>query len=168
ASGIEFPAQNWADYSDRSRGVALLNIGLPGNLVTDGPLASNPGTAGEGVTLLLSLLRSHNLGAYGFGGGYEPGMSSESGFELGRTHTFRYAVSHMPVTGSKRPSIATGKRSILHFSSTKPSSTLGRCLPAGACSRSRLRMWSLPLFGPGLAKRPSSECMRPAGGTHRA
>lgn len=58
-SGIEFPAQHWVDYSDGQRGVALLNLGLPGNLVTDS-------------TLMLSLLRSHNLGAYGFGGGYEP------------------------------------------------------------------------------------------------
>ncbi len=77
--GIEFPAQQWIDYGDGQRGVALLNAGLPGNLVSEN-------------TLMLSLLRSHNLGAYGFGGGYEPGMSSESGFELGRTNTFRYAL----------------------------------------------------------------------------
>ena len=78
-AGIEFPAQHWVDYSDGRRGVALLNFGLPGNLVTDG-------------TLMLSLLRSHNLGAYGFGGGYEPGMSSETGFELGQRRTFHYAL----------------------------------------------------------------------------
>jgi len=77
--GIEFPAQQWVDYSDGQRGVALLNAGLPGNLVSEN-------------TLMLSLLRSHNLGAYGFGGGYEPGMSSESGFELGQTRTFHYAL----------------------------------------------------------------------------
>ena len=62
----------WVDYSERQRGVALLNFGPPGHLLTDG-------------TLMLSLLRSHNLGAYGFGGGSEPGMSSETGFELGQT-----------------------------------------------------------------------------------
>jgi alpha-mannosidase len=78
-SGIEFPAQNWVDYHDGQRGVALLNFGLPGNVESEG-------------TLMLSLLRSHNLGQYGFGGGYEPGMSSESGFELGKTRTFDYAV----------------------------------------------------------------------------
>ncbi len=78
-AGIEFPAQHWVDYSDGQRGVALLNFGLPGNLVTDG-------------TLMLSLLRSHNLGAYGFGGGYEPGMSSETGFQLGQPRTFHYAI----------------------------------------------------------------------------
>ena len=77
--GIEFPAQHWVDYSDASRGVALINFGLPGNLMTEN-------------TLMLSLLRSHNLGAYGFGGGYEPGMSSESGFELGQLRTFHYAL----------------------------------------------------------------------------
>jgi len=84
---IEFPAQHWVDYSDGQRGVALLNFGLPGNLVTDG-------------TLMLSLLRSHNLGAYGFGGGYEPGMSSESGFGLGQPRTFHYAI--VPHTGDWR------------------------------------------------------------------
>ncbi len=78
-SGIEFPAQNWADLSDGRHGLALLNIGLPGNVTTDG-------------TMMISLLRSHNLGAYGFGGGYEPGMSSESGFQIGRERTLRYAI----------------------------------------------------------------------------
>jgi len=76
---IEFPAQNWVDHGDGSRGLALLNIGLPGNVVADG-------------TMMVSLLRSHTLGAYGFGGGYEPGMSSESGFQLGQERTMRYAV----------------------------------------------------------------------------
>ena len=78
-AGIEFPAQQWVDYSDGQRGVALLNFGLPGNLVTDG-------------TLMLSLMRAHNLGGYGYGGGYEPGMSSETGFELGARRTFHYAL----------------------------------------------------------------------------
>ncbi len=77
--GVEFPAQTWADYGDGKRGVALLNVGLPGNLATDG-------------TLMVSLLRAHTLGAYGFGGGYEPGMSSESGMQLGKERTMRYAV----------------------------------------------------------------------------
>ncbi len=78
--GVEFPAQHWVDYTDGTRGVALLNIGLPGNLATEG-------------TLVLSLMRSHNLGAYGFGGGYEPGMSSETGFELGKRLKFDYALA---------------------------------------------------------------------------
>ena len=78
-SAIEFPAQNWADLGDGRHGLALLNIGLPGNLTTDG-------------TMMISLLRSHNLGAYGFGGGYEPGMSSESGFQVGQERTLRYAL----------------------------------------------------------------------------
>ena len=77
--GVEFPAQNWADYGDGTRGLALLNIGAPGNVQTGG-------------TMMLSLLRSHNLGAYGFGGGYEPGMSSESAFQLGKERTVRYAL----------------------------------------------------------------------------
>src|SRR5947209_17930340 len=43
-------------------------------------------------TMMLSLMRAHNLGAYGFGGGYEPGMSSETGFELGQRRSFEYAL----------------------------------------------------------------------------
>lgn len=77
--GVEFAAQHWVDYSDENHGVTLLNRGLPGNVLSDG-------------TLMLSLLRSHNLGAYGFGGGYEPGMSSETGFELEQRRVFEYAV----------------------------------------------------------------------------
>jgi alpha-mannosidase len=85
--GVEFPAQNWVDYSDGQHGLALLNVGLSGNLVSDG-------------TMMLSLMRSHNLGAYGYGGGYEPGMSSETGFELGHPLTFHYAL--MPHDGEWR------------------------------------------------------------------
>jgi len=77
--GIEFPAQDWVDYSDAQGGLALLNRGLPGNLTTDS-------------TMMVSLLRSHTLGAYGFGGGYEPGMSSESGRQLGKARTVQYAL----------------------------------------------------------------------------
>ena len=78
-TGIEFPAQNWVDYGDGDRGVALLNRGLPGNAVAGG-------------TLLLSLLRSARIGGYGYSGGYEPGMSSDSGLELGREFVFEYAL----------------------------------------------------------------------------
>lgn len=76
--GIEFPAQTWADLAGEGRGVALLNRGLPGNNVADG-------------TLMLSLLRSTQIVAYGIGGGYE-GQASGSGFELGRELTFDYAL----------------------------------------------------------------------------
>jgi alpha-mannosidase len=86
-AGIEYPAQNWVDYGDGRHGLALLNAGLPGNLV-------------HGGTMMLSLMRSHNLGGYGYGGGYEPGMSSETGFELGQTRTFQYALA--PHTGDWR------------------------------------------------------------------
>jgi alpha-mannosidase len=84
---IEFPAQNWVDHSDGRHGLALLNIGLPGNLTTDG-------------TMMISLLRAHTLGAYGFGGGYEPGMSSETGMQLGQERTMRYAL--VPHSGNWR------------------------------------------------------------------
>ncbi|MDO9591849.1 MAG: glycosyl hydrolase-related protein, partial [Erysipelotrichaceae bacterium] len=77
--GIEFPAQNWIDWGDGKKGVALLNRGLPGNNVANG-------------VMMLSLMRSTRIVAYGFGGGYEPGMSSDSGLELGKELTFDYAL----------------------------------------------------------------------------
>jgi alpha-mannosidase len=76
---IEFPAQNWMDFGDEKRGLALLNRGLPGNNVSEG-------------TMMLSLARSTRIVAYGFGGGYEPGMGSDSGFEMGKELTFDYAL----------------------------------------------------------------------------
>jgi alpha-mannosidase len=84
---IEFPAQNWADVSDGKHGLALLNIGVPGNTTTGG-------------AMMLSLLRAHNLGAYGFGGGYEPGMSSETGFQIGQERVLRYSL--LPHAGDPR------------------------------------------------------------------
>jgi alpha-mannosidase len=75
----EYPAQNWIDYSDGSKGVALLNRGLPGNNVADN-------------TLLLSLMRSTKLLSYPFFGGFEPGVSSDSGLELGKEIGFHYAL----------------------------------------------------------------------------
>ena len=77
--GIEFPAQNWIDWDDGKKGVALLNRGLPGNNVADG-------------VMMLSLMRSTRIKAYGFQGGYEPGMGSDSGLEMGKELTFNYAL----------------------------------------------------------------------------
>ncbi|NLH98843.1 MAG: hypothetical protein GX446_05045 [Chthonomonadales bacterium] len=85
--GIEYPAQNWMDWSGPDGGLAILNRGLPGANVTDD-------------MLMLSLLRSTCIVAYGFGGGYEPGMSSDTGFELGQTRTFDYAL--LPHAGDWR------------------------------------------------------------------
>lgn len=73
---VEFPAQDWIDLGDAKRGVALLNVGMPGNLV-----------ASDG-TLLLSLLRSESLRGYTEGGG-----SSDRGYELDVPRTFRYALA---------------------------------------------------------------------------
>ncbi|HXE53339.1 MAG TPA: glycoside hydrolase family 38 C-terminal domain-containing protein, partial [Tepidisphaeraceae bacterium] len=66
---IEFPAQDWVNYGNSDRGVALLNDGLPGNVVTDG-------------TIMVSLLRSHTLGAYS-----TDLPSSNTGFELNVART---------------------------------------------------------------------------------
>ncbi|NUQ70083.1 MAG: hypothetical protein HUU17_04610 [Chthonomonadales bacterium] len=78
--GIEYPAQNWIDYSGDGVGLGLLNVGLPGANVADG-------------ALLLSLMRSTNIVAYGFGGGYEPGMGSDTGFEEGVERAFVYGLA---------------------------------------------------------------------------
>ncbi len=76
--GIELPAQNWIDYGNGRRGLALLNRGLPGNNVADG-------------TMMLSLLRSTRIVSYGGdSGGYVPG--SDSSFELNKELTFDYAL----------------------------------------------------------------------------
>ncbi|MGI9074036.1 MAG: alpha-mannosidase [Bryobacteraceae bacterium] len=83
----EFPAQNWIDYSDDQHGLAILNRGLPGSNVADG-------------TLMISLLRSARLISYGFSGGYEPGVSSDTGLELGKRITLKYAV--LPHSGDWR------------------------------------------------------------------
>gem|GEM_PF-327034 len=81
----EFPAQNWIDWGDGTKGVAVLNSGLPGNNVAGG-------------TLMLSLMRSSMISAYPFLGGYEPGVSSDLGLELGVERTFHYAF--LPHLGS--------------------------------------------------------------------
>jgi alpha-mannosidase len=86
-NGIEFPAQNWADYSDGEKGLALLNRGLPGNLTSDS-------------TIMLSLMRSARIASYGYGGGYERGMSSDTGLMVDREIEFDYAV--VPHTGDWR------------------------------------------------------------------
>lgn len=76
---IEFPAQDWVEYGDGEHGLALLNRGLPGHSVVEN-------------TILLSLFRSADIGGYGFGGGYEPGMGSATGLEIGSKLTFEYAL----------------------------------------------------------------------------
>jgi len=77
--GIEFPAQNWIDHSGPDRGVALLNKGLPGNNVADS-------------VMMLSLMRSTRITSYAFAGGYEEGMSSDTGLELEKELEFEYAL----------------------------------------------------------------------------
>jgi alpha-mannosidase len=75
----EFPAQNWIDYSDGAHGVSLINEGMPGNNVTDGKL-------------MLSLMRSTRLISYGFIGGYEPGVGSDTGLGIGKKYMLNYSV----------------------------------------------------------------------------
>ena len=76
--GIEYPAQNWFAHGDGEHGVAILNRGLPGSNVADG-------------VMMVSLMRSADIAAYGIGGGYE-GQASASGFEVGKQNTFDYAL----------------------------------------------------------------------------
>ncbi len=116
-SGVEFPAQNWMDYGNGERGMALLNRGLPGNNVADG-------------TMMVSLLRCTRIVAYGFGGGYEPGMTSDSGFELGKELTFDYAlVPHAGdwrQAGIHREGMEFNNPLLVHTASSHPG-VLPRC-----------------------------------------
>jgi len=75
----EFPAQNWMDYSDGDKGIALLNRGIPGNGVIEGKL-------------MLSLMRSSNLDRYPFPGKNEPGTGSDTGLGVGQTYTLDYSL----------------------------------------------------------------------------
>lgn len=75
----EFPAQNWVDYSDGQHGLSLINQGIPGNNVVNGEL-------------MLSLMRSARLISYGYIGGYEPGVGSDTGLGIGQKYTLNYAV----------------------------------------------------------------------------
>jgi alpha-mannosidase len=83
----EFPAQNWIDYGDAGKGLAVINRGLPGNNVADGEL-------------MVSLMRSARLISYGYSGGYEPGVGSDTGLGIGKKYTLEYAV--VPHTGDWR------------------------------------------------------------------
>jgi alpha-mannosidase len=83
----EYPAQNWIDYGDGAHGLSLVNQGLPGNNVADGKL-------------MLSLMRSSRLISYGFSGGYEPGVGSDTGLGIGGKYTLNYAV--VPHSGDWR------------------------------------------------------------------
>ncbi len=75
----EYPAQNWIDYSDGTKGVALLNQGLPGNNVVNG-------------IMMLSLLKCTTYIEYPEIGGYEKGILADGGFEKGKKHQFNYAL----------------------------------------------------------------------------
>ena len=75
---VELPAQTWVDRGDGSRGVALLNRGLPGNNCVDG-------------ALLLSLLRTTCIYPKGWHE-YQPDTCHEKGFKEGSHLTFDYAL----------------------------------------------------------------------------
>ncbi len=136
-AGIEFPAQNWVDYGDGQRGLAILNFGLPGHVVTDG-------------TMMVSLLRAHTLGAYGFGGGYEPGMSSESGFQIAKERTMRYAlVPH--ARGWPESDIVQEGRAFLHPLITRVASAHNGPFP--------------PQMGIAHSGRPQRHDLQPQAGT---
>ena len=83
----EFPAQNWIDYSNGKKGIALLNKGLPGNSVNEG-------------IMMLSLLKCTTFIEYPEIGGYEKGIPADGGFEKGKEHSFEYAI--IPHTGNWR------------------------------------------------------------------
>jgi alpha-mannosidase len=119
-NGIEFPAQTWADYNDGKRGLALLNRGLPGNLTSDS-------------TMMLSLMRSARIASYGYGGGYERGMSSDTGLMLGSELEFDYAL--VPHTGDWR-------QGEVYRNGIEYNNPL-LCLPTGTHTGKLSRSWGL-------------------------
>jgi alpha-mannosidase len=77
----EFPAQNWVDYGDGDKGMAVLNRGLPGANV-------------DGGVMLLSLLKCTSIAeGYGEVGGFSKSTKTSDGYEIGVTHTFDYALA---------------------------------------------------------------------------
>ena len=75
----EYPAMNWTDFSNSSKGLALINCGLPGNSVVEG-------------NMMLSIMKCTGFVSYGDVGGFDSSNSSEGGHELGTPHHFRYAL----------------------------------------------------------------------------
>jgi alpha-mannosidase len=59
-----------------------------------------PGNNVDGGTMMLSLMRSARINSYVFHGGYEPGVSSDSGLALGKRLSLQYAL--MPHAGDWR------------------------------------------------------------------
>jgi alpha-mannosidase len=90
---IDMPAQNWIDYGDGRHGLALLNVGHPGNNVSDG-------------TMMLTLMRCEPLASGPSTDGTNTGLDywapdgSSTGFELGKPLTFHYAL--LPHAGDWR------------------------------------------------------------------
>jgi alpha-mannosidase len=87
----ESPAQNWVDYGDGKRGVTLLNVAMPGNNVASG-------------TMMLSLLRSTRLISYGYIGGFEPGVGSDTALGIGKRYTLDYGL--VPHAGDWRDALS--------------------------------------------------------------
>jgi len=75
----EYPAINWADYSEPGKGLGILNCGLPGNAVVDDKM-------------FLSVMKCTSFVGYGDVGGFDASNSSEGGHELNVPHHFRYAL----------------------------------------------------------------------------
>ncbi|MBI4243358.1 MAG: hypothetical protein HY606_04635 [Planctomycetes bacterium] len=67
----EYPALNWIDYSDNSKGICLINKGLPGNNVTD-------------RVMMLSLFRAIDMGPRKH--------KSETGYAEGKKQVFEYSL----------------------------------------------------------------------------
>ena len=70
---------------------------------------------------MLSLMRSARINSYVFHGGYEPGVSSDTGLELGKRLSFQYAL--MPHAGDWRA--AGSWRAGLEFNNPLIAKTLG-------------------------------------------
>jgi len=71
----EYPALNWVDYQDDTKGLCLLNRGIPGNNVTDG-------------VMMLSLFRAVDMG---------PGKKEcPDSYAIGKKQVFEYSLIPFP------------------------------------------------------------------------
>jgi alpha-mannosidase len=112
----EYPAIGWSDYSAKGKGLAVLNAGLPGNAVSQDKM-------------LLSLMKCTGFVSYGAVGGFDPSNSSNGGHEIGKPHTFRYAL--VPHEGDwRQPGLHRQARELEHPLIVKKSSCHSGDLPA--------------------------------------
>lgn len=154
----EYPALNWADYSQSGLGLGLLNCGLPGNAVTDNKM-------------LLSVLKCTSFVSYGEAGGFSMANSSEGGFEINVPHTYHYAL--VPHKGDWREAELPRQGAELNHPLVVRKAAVKKCvLPArfsfAEISHPQVMVSCLRRFGDALMLRVYEATGKPAAGVKTA